>query len=144
MFASRALIQSSEVNVRKSPAGGPPALLIRISGEAVTSSANDLPSTDVISAATVFTSTLEAFLIFCAATSSASCPRATKTILTPSSASASAHAKPKPLLPAQTKAHFPFKPKSITPPLAGFKNRSQTSFWSIRFFCQTAIIRVTA
>jgi hypothetical protein len=32
MLASSALIQSSRVQLRKSPGGGPPALLIRMSG----------------------------------------------------------------------------------------------------------------
>ena len=49
MLASSALIQSSRVQLRKSPGGGPPALLIRISGSGQAFSAASRPAGVVMS-----------------------------------------------------------------------------------------------
>ena len=117
MFACSAFSQSVTSKSLKSPAGGPPALLIRISsspGQA--SSVSSRPSDVVISAATVLTSTFVFERICSEVSARASTPRATITTLTPSSARDSAHALPNPLLPAQTKPHLPLIPKSIIPP----------------------------
>jgi hypothetical protein len=48
MLASSAAIQSSRVQLRKSPGGGPPALLTRISGCGQAASAAARPSGVVI------------------------------------------------------------------------------------------------
>src|SRR4029079_18474410 len=57
MLASIALIQSSRVQLRKSPGGGPPALLIRISGSGQAFSAASRPAGVVMSPATSVTVT---------------------------------------------------------------------------------------
>ena len=57
MLASIALIQSSRVQLRKSPGGGPPALLIRMSGSGQAFSAASRPAGVVMSPATSVTVT---------------------------------------------------------------------------------------
>jgi hypothetical protein len=57
MLASIALIQSSRVQLRKSPGGGPPALLTRMSIWPAAFSAASRPSCVVMSPTTSVTST---------------------------------------------------------------------------------------
>ena len=113
MLASIALIQSSRVQLRKSPGGGPPALLIRISGSGQAFSAASRPAGVVMSPATSVTVTPGfALRISAAVFSSASAPRAVSVTCTPSLASAIAQARPRPLLDAQTMARRPLIPRS--------------------------------
>src|SRR6185312_7303908 len=57
MLASSALIQTSRFHSRKSPGGGPPALLTRMSGSGQEANAALRPSAVVMSQATVVTLT---------------------------------------------------------------------------------------
>ena len=114
ILASSAAFQSSRVQLRKSPGGGPPALLIRMSicGQAASAAAR--PSGVAMSPATVRTSTLGFSKRSSAAVaSSASAPRAVMTTFTPSATKASAQPRPRPLLAAHTRAQRPFSPMSI-------------------------------
>ena len=113
MLASIALIQSSRVQLRKSPGGGPPALLTRISGSGQAFSAASRPADVVMSPATSVTVTPGLALRISAATlASASAPRAVMVTCTPSAASAAAQARPNPLLEAHTSARRPLIPRS--------------------------------
>src|SRR6266852_2208352 len=98
MLASSALIQVSRSHSRKSPGGGPPALLTRMSGSGQAASAALRPVAARISAAVA---------------SSAVLPRARMVSSTPSCASARAQPLPSPLLAAQTSAFLPAMPRSI-------------------------------
>jgi hypothetical protein len=113
MLASSAASQSSRVQLRKSPGGGPPALLTRMSGCGQAASAAARPAGVTMSAATVMTSTPVAARISVAVFSSASAPRATSVTLTPSRARAKAQPRPSPLLDAQTSAALPLIPRSM-------------------------------
>ena len=130
MLASMALIQSSRVQLRKSPGGGPPALLIRISGSGQAFSAASRPAGVVMSPATSVTVTPGLNLRISAAVfASASAPRAVNVTCTPSAASAIAQARPKPLLDAHTMARRPLIPRStVSLPLRRmiFENRGAT------------------
>src|SRR5262245_15385087 len=118
MLASTALIQASRSQLRKSPGGGPPALLTRMSTCGHAASAAARPSAVVMSPATARTSPLPSARNCAAACSSASAPRAVITTFTPSLTSAAAQPLPSPLLEAHTSAHLPAIPKSIaSPPL---------------------------
>ncbi len=113
MLASSALIQSSRVQLRKSPGGGPPALLTRISGSGQAFSAASRPAGVVMSPTTSVTVTPGYSLRISAAVfASASAPRAVNVTCTPSAASAMAQARPRPLLDAQTMARRPLIPRS--------------------------------
>ena len=113
MLASIALIQSSRVQLRKSPGGGPPALLIRISGSGQAFSTASRPAGVVMSPAISVTVTPGwALRISSAVFFSASAPRAVTVTCTPSLASAMAQARPRPLLDAQTMARRPLIPRS--------------------------------
>src|SRR4051812_911985 len=113
MLASIALIQSSRVQLRKSPGGGPPALLMRMSGSGQAFSAASRPAGVVMSPATSVTVTDGlALRISSAVFFSASAPRAVSVTCTPSLANAMAQARPKPLLDAQTMARRPLIPRS--------------------------------
>src|SRR3954466_8558464 len=113
MLASIALIQSSRVQLRKSPGGGPPALLTRISGSGQAFSAASRPSGVVMSPATsVMVTPGLALRISAAVFASVSAPRAVSVTWTPSAASAIAQARPKPLLDAHTMARRPLIPRS--------------------------------
>ena len=113
MLASIALIQSSRVQLRKSPGGGPPALLIRISGSGQAFSTASRPAGVVMSPATSVTVTPGwALRISSAVFFSASAPRAVTVTWTPSLASAMAQARPRPLLDAHTMARRPLIPRS--------------------------------
>ncbi len=114
MLASSARIQASRSQSRKSPAGGPPALLTRISGSGQAASAAARPDSLVMSPATVRMSAPVSARIAAAVSSSADAVRAVMVTATPSRASAVAQPRPSPLLAAQTKARLPAKPKSMS------------------------------
>ena len=117
MLASSALIHASRSQSRKSPGGGPPALLTRMSTCGQAASAAARPPTVVMSPATATTCTPGASERSSAAVAcSASSPRAVMTTLTPSCTSARAQPLPRPLLAAQTRAHLPLMPRSMTIP----------------------------
>ncbi len=113
MFASSALIQASRSHWRKSPGGGPPALLTRMSGAGQALSAAARPSSVAMSPATAVTSHLEALRSSSAVASSASRPRAVMTRFTPSRASDIAQPLPSPLEAAHTSAVRPRIPRSM-------------------------------
>src|SRR6187455_1912145 len=113
ILASIALIQASRSQWRKSPDGGPPALLTRMSTCGQAASAAARPASVVMSPATARTSPRPSARSSPAVASSASAPRAVITTLTPSFASAIAQPLPSPLLAAQTSAHLPSIPSSI-------------------------------
>src|SRR5437867_3944622 len=115
MFASSALIQVSRSHSRKSPGGGPPALLTRMSGAGHAASGAARPASVVTSPATAVTRTPVASRISFAAASSTSFVRAIIVMFTPSRASDMAHAFPSPRLEAQTIAFRPLIPRSIDP-----------------------------
>ena len=126
MFASSALIQSSRVQSRKSPAGGPPALFTRMSGSGHAASTAAWFSAVVMSPATAVTRTPVAARISAAVASSVAAVRAVITRSTPSRASPIAQARPSPLLAAQTIARLPFNPVSIIGP-SGFGVKAATA-----------------
>ena len=118
ILASTALIQASRSQLRKSPGGGPPALVTTMSkslpGPPATENKAARPTSVVMSAATGIKETPGAS--FCKSATAwfkTSAPRATMTTLTPSKAKARAQPQPRPLLAPPTKAHLPFMPKSI-------------------------------
>ena len=113
MLASTALIQSSRDQLRKSPGGGPPALLTRMSTAGQAASACARPSGVVMSPATATTFAPVLFLISSAVASSASLPRAVMTRFTPSRARAMAQPLPRPFDAAQTSAFLPLIPMSM-------------------------------
>src|SRR6059036_3944853 len=113
IFASTARIHVSRSQSRKSPGGGPPALLTRMSGAGHAVSSAARPASVVTSPATAVTRTPVASRISFAAASSASFVRAISVRLTPSRASDTAHALPSPRLDAQTIAFRPRMPRSI-------------------------------
>ncbi len=113
MLASSAFTQSSRDQLRKSPGGGPPALLTRMSGLGQAASAAARPSGVVMSPATATTLAPVLFRISSAVASSASLPRAVMTRLTPSRASACAQPLPRPFDAAHTSAVFPLMPRSM-------------------------------
>src|SRR3989449_3202837 len=115
MFASSALIQVSRSHSRKSPGGGPPALLTRMSGAGPAASRAARPASVVTSPATAVTRAPVASRISFAAASSTSFVRAIMVMFTPSRASDMAHAFPSPRLEAQTIAFRPLIPRSIGP-----------------------------
>ncbi len=113
MLASSALIHSSRRHSRKSPAGGPPALVTRMSGLGHAAKVASRPASVVMSPATAMTFAPVAARISAAAASSASAPRAVITSSTPSRANDMAQALPSPLLAAHTMALRPRIPSSI-------------------------------
>src|SRR5918996_2995677 len=113
MLALQALIQSCSSHSRKSPGGGPPALLTRISTCGQAASAAARPSGVVMSPATVLTTAPVSRAIWSAAASSAAWLRAVIVTATPFRASARAQPRPSPLLAAQTRAFLPAMPRSI-------------------------------
>ena len=118
MLASSALIQVSRSQSRKSPGGGPPALLTRMSGEAQARSAACRPSCVVMSPGTVVTVMPKRSRSSAAVASSASRPRAVMTRFTPSAASDAAQPLPRPFDAAQTMAVLPRIPRSMISPRA--------------------------
>ena len=120
MLASTALIQASRSQSRKSPGGGPPALVTTMSKSRRTANTAARPASVVISAATNSTSAPAGRALsaikFAAAVCSTSAPRATISTLTPSRTSACAQPRPSPLLAPHTNAHLPAIPRSIQTP----------------------------
>ncbi|MNR23435.1 hypothetical protein D3C85_1404560 [compost metagenome] len=115
MLASSAFSQSSRCQSRKSPGGGPPALLTRISTCAQAANTCSRTAGSLMSPATVRTSMPGAsWRNSSAAACKVSLPRALITRLTPSFAKARAQASPSPLLAAQTIAQRPVIPNSMT------------------------------
>ena len=115
MFASSALIHASRSQSRKSPGGGPPALLTRMStcGHAARAAAR--PAGVVMSPATATTCTAGFSARSSAAVAcSAGSPRAVITTWAPSPTSACAQPLPSPLLAAQTSAQRPAMPRSMS------------------------------
>jgi len=110
MFALTAACHAASSQSRKSPIGGPPALLTRMSGCGQAASTAARPSGAVMSAATASTRTPVSSRISSAVASSASAPRALITRFTPSRASASAQPLPSPWLAAHTIALRPSMP----------------------------------
>src|SRR6266403_5336441 len=113
MLASRARSHTSRSHWRKSPGGGPPALLTRMSGAGHAWSSAARTASVVMSPATVVTRTPVASRISFAAASSASFVRAFIVMFTPSRASDMAQPLPSPLLAAQTIAFLPLIPRSM-------------------------------
>src|SRR6186713_3301353 len=113
MLASIALIQSSRFQSRKSPGGGPPALLTMMSGSGQAASTCLRPASVVTSTATAVTFTPCFLRISSAVASSSALVRALITRSTPSSANAMAQPLPNPLLAAQTIALRPRIPMSM-------------------------------
>src|SRR5437773_1489881 len=107
MFAPTALSQSSLENLRKSPGGGPPALVTRMSGCGQAASAAMRPCSLVMSAATATTIAPVAARISSAVSSSAWRSRATSVTRQPSRASEVAQPRPSPLLAPHTSAALP-------------------------------------
>src|SRR6478735_2237320 len=112
MLPSTALRQSSSEKPLKSPGGGPPALLMRISGLGQAASSALRPASVVTSQATGVTFT-PAEPSSLAVASSASAPRAQMVTSTPSRASAWAQPLPSPFDAAQTTAFLPLMPRSM-------------------------------
>jgi hypothetical protein len=108
IMVSSASIQSSRVQVRKSPGRRPSALLTRMSGAGHAASTAVRPSAVVMSAATGVTVTPLAAAISWAAAARAALPLATMVSATPSRASAVAQAPPSPRLAPQT---IPVRPR---------------------------------
>ncbi len=113
MLASSARSHASRSHSRKSPGGGPPALLTRMSGLGHAWSSAARTASVVTSPATVVTRTPVASRISFAAASSASLVRALIVRFTPSRASDMAQPLPSPLLAAQTIAFLPLIPRSM-------------------------------
>src|SRR5258705_5061780 len=113
MLASTALRQSSSEKFRKSPGGGPPAVLIRMSGSGQVGRRALRPSSVVTSQATGVGRVRVSFPISSAVASSASLPRAQIVRIAPSRARAVAQPLPNPLDAAQTMAFLPLMPRSM-------------------------------
>ena len=107
MLASIAFSQTSRVNCRKSPLGGPPALFTRMSGAGHAARSRARPSGVATSATTGVTVAELTLRISLAVRSSASAVRPLMTTLTPSLARATAQPMPRPALEAQTIADLP-------------------------------------
>ena len=122
MLASIALIQSSRVQLRKSPGGGPPALLIRMSGSGQAFSTASRPAGVVMSPATSVTVTPGlALRISSAVFFSASAPRAVSVTCTPSLASCHGAGAPQALAGCANDGAAAFDPKihCFTPVMSG-------------------------
>src|SRR4029450_1524125 len=102
---------------RKSPGGGPPALLTRMSGCGHAARAALRPSLVVMSDATHATLRPAIAPISSAVRFTAPSVRATIVTSTPARASASAQPRPNPLLAAQTSARRPAMPRSMASPV---------------------------
>src|SRR5215510_8431568 len=113
MLASRARSHTSRSHSRKSPGGGPPALLTRMSGFGHACRSAARTASVVMSPATVVTRTPVVSRISFAAASSASLVRAFMVTFTPSRARDMAQPLPSPLLAAHTIAFLPLMPRSM-------------------------------
>src|SRR5271170_6425643 len=112
MLALTAFCQSSTDHSRKSPWGGPPQLLTRMSGAGQAASAAARPASVEMSPATAVTLAPVSLRISSAVCSRVSWVRAVITNSTPARPSAVAQARPSPLLAAQTMALRPRMRKS--------------------------------
>ena len=112
MLPSTALRQSSSEKPLKSPGGGPPALLMRMSGLGQAASSALRPASVVTSQTTGVTLTPRPASSLAVALS-ASAPRAQIVTSTPSRASACAQPLPRPFEAAQTIAFLPLMPRSM-------------------------------
>src|SRR5262245_15370178 len=124
MLPSTALRQSSDEKSLKSPGGGPPALLTRMSGLGQAASRAWRPASVVTSHTTGVTLTPRVPSSLAVAFS-ASAPRAQMVTSTPSRASACAQPLPSPFDAAQTMAFFPLMPRSMAVFLTRSPNRLQ-------------------
>ena len=113
MLALTAACQSSGVQSRKSPGGGPPALFTKMSTSPAAANALSRPSGVVISQATAVTLAPVAALISSAVRVISASVREQIVTFTPSRAKEVAQPRPSPLLAAQTSAFFPAIPRSI-------------------------------
>ena len=113
MLSLTAFIHKASSQSRKSPIGGPPALLTRMSGSGQAASTAARPTGVVMSAATAVTATPVARRISSAVASSGPALRELITTSTPSRASAMAQPLPSPWLDAHTIALRPLMPRSI-------------------------------
>src|SRR5450830_1061161 len=114
MLASRALIQSSRCHWRKSPGGGPPALVTTMSKSGWAAKMRARPSALATSAATHSARPGPRAFRRSAASRSGPSVRATMTTCTPSRTSAVAQARPRPELAPHTRALRPEIPRSMT------------------------------
>src|SRR5207302_4807880 len=112
MLALTAFCQSSTDHSRKSPCGGPPQLVARISGLGQAASAAARPASVEISPGTAVTLAPVSLRISSAVCSRVSAVRAVIVSSTPARPSDIAQARPNPLLAAQTKALRPRMRKS--------------------------------
>src|SRR5215472_14808357 len=112
MLALTAFCQSSTDHPRKSPCGGPPQLLTRMSGLGQAASAAVRPASVEMSPATGVTLAPVSLRIASAVCSRVSAVRAVIVSSTPARPSDIAQARPKPLLAAQTRALRPRMRKS--------------------------------
>src|SRR6266851_4396725 len=115
MLALTAFCQSSTDHSRKSPCGGPPQLLTRMSGLGQAASAAARPASVEMSPGTAVTFTPVSLRISSAVCSSVSAVRAVIVSSTPARPNAIAQALPNPLLAAQTRALRPRMRKSNIP-----------------------------
>jgi hypothetical protein len=113
MLLLTAEIHAASSQSRKLPVGGPPALLIRMSGSGQSLSTAARPSSLIMSAASGVTLAPVALRISSATASMFSRVRATMVSSTPSLASDKAQALPSPALAPPTMALRPAIPKSI-------------------------------
>src|SRR5262245_8088282 len=125
MLASTALRQSSRLKSLKSPGGGPPALLMRMSGLPQAASSRLRPSSLVTSQTTAVTLAPVLRRSSSAVALSASAPRAQIVTSTPSRASAVAQPLPSPFDAAQTIAFLPLMPRSMANILENFERCDQ-------------------
>jgi hypothetical protein len=116
---STARCQSSSLHWRKSPGGGPAALVTRMSGSGAAASSALRPAGVVTSAARGTTSVPVTARISCAVACSTAGSRALSTTRPPSRASAIAQPLPSPLLAPQTIAVRPLMPRSMLASDAG-------------------------
>src|SRR5438270_4669951 len=114
MLALSAFCQSSTDHSRKSPCGGPPQLLTRISGLGQAASAAARPVSVEMSPGTAVTLAPVSLRISSAVRSSVLAERAVIVSSTPARPSDIAQAHPNPLLAAQTRA---FRPRILNPAL---------------------------
>src|SRR3984957_17834892 len=123
MLALTAFCQSSTDHSRKSPCGGPPQLLTRMSGLGQAARVASRPASVEMSPATAVTLAPVSLRISSAVASSVSLVRAVMTRSTPARPSDIAQARPSPLLAAQTIALRPliFRSSMFSLPYGGVR-----------------------
>src|SRR5438876_2370298 len=125
MLALTAFCQSSTDHSRKSPCGGPPQLLTRMSGLGLAARAAARPASVEMSPGTAVTLAPVSLRISSAVCSRVSAVRAVIVSSTPARPSDIAQARPNPLLAAQTRAFRPRIPKSSIVPSRWQKSPSR-------------------